>query len=152
MCICDRVCLILDSHLLMTLSKGEGGACVYMRGARIAFYSNTIHCEESEALTQWQRVKVKRWGETSSREGCRGREDIKMGTERDKEVKEHWLSEADADMEHIKWKRSRFREENENVQPHFIPHWTRSRETSETQPGLMESFSRGPALLGSCTV
>lgn len=32
--------------------KGEGGACVYMRRARKAFYSNTIYCEESEKLTQ----------------------------------------------------------------------------------------------------
>lgn len=56
-CACVFVCVsILDSHLLMTLSKGEGGACVYMRGARKAFYSNTIYCEESENLTQ--RVKL----------------------------------------------------------------------------------------------
>lgn len=43
---------ILESHLLMTLSKAEGGACVYMRGARIVFYSNTQHCGESEDVTK----------------------------------------------------------------------------------------------------
>ena len=37
--------------------------------------------------------------------------------------------------------------ENENVQPHFIPHWTRSRETSEPRPwSCGKLFSPGPAL------
>lgn len=40
-----------------------------MRGARMAFYCNTIYCEESENLTQKQRVKVKRRGGKSSRVG-----------------------------------------------------------------------------------
>lgn len=36
--------------------------------------------------------------------------------------------------------------ENENVQPHFIPHWTRSRETSEPRPwSYGKLFFSGPS-------
>lgn len=47
---------ILDRHLLITLSKSEEGASVYMSGVRIVFYSNTICCAESENLTQTVKV------------------------------------------------------------------------------------------------
>ncbi len=89
-CVCVRVCVcvsILDSHLLMALSKGEGGACVYIRGARQAFYGNTIHCEGSENLTQRQkRVKVKR---RAAERGTHGE-----GKIRRKEGDERWINKV----------------------------------------------------------
>lgn len=70
---------ILDSHLLMTLSKGEGGACVYMRGARRAFNSNTIYCEESdsdpESESETERRKKQQRGTHIERKNISARKD-----------------------------------------------------------------------------